>query len=101
MSAGFGSVRASKPYRCGSRAGRLGHHGPLLLARKRAKPWQPSNHTYWKGYLKLSLVTCPVALSPATSDTETVRFHTMNRATGNRVASRYVDSVTGKEVKTK
>jgi DNA end-binding protein Ku len=55
---------------------------------------------YWKGYLKLSLVTCPVALSPATSDTEKVRFHTMNRATGNRVASRYVDSVTGKEVNT-
>lgn len=53
---------------------------------------------YWKGYLKLSLVTCPVALSPATSDTEKVRFHTMNRATGNRVASRYVDNVTGKEV---
>jgi DNA end-binding protein Ku len=53
---------------------------------------------YWKGYLKLSLVTCPVALSPATSDTEKVRFHTMNRATGNRVASRYVDQVTGKEV---
>jgi DNA end-binding protein Ku len=53
---------------------------------------------YWKGYLKLSLVTCPVALSPATSDTEKVRFHTMNRATGNRVASRYVDSLTGKEV---
>ncbi|KQY25944.1 Ku protein [Rhizobium sp. Root483D2] len=53
---------------------------------------------YWKGYLKLSLVTCPVALSPATSDTEKVRFHTMNRATGNRVASRYVDKVTGTEV---
>ncbi|MBP1876261.1 hypothetical protein LPJGGPFB_05328 [Ensifer adhaerens] len=53
---------------------------------------------YWKGYLKLSLVTCPVALSPATSDAEKVRFHTMNRATGNRIASRYVDNVTGKEV---
>lgn len=53
---------------------------------------------YWKGYLKLSLVTCPVAMSPATSDTEKVRFHTMNRATGNRVASRFVDNVTGKEV---
>jgi DNA end-binding protein Ku len=53
---------------------------------------------YWKGYLKLSLVTCPVALSPATSDTEKVRFHTMNRTTGNRVASRYVDNVIGTEV---
>ncbi|MBY3537574.1 Ku protein [Rhizobium laguerreae] len=54
---------------------------------------------YWKGYLKLSLVTCPVAMSPATSESEKVRFHTLNRATGNRVVSQYVDSVTGKPVK--
>ncbi|MBD9375592.1 Ku protein [Rhizobium sp. ARZ01] len=53
---------------------------------------------YWKGYLKLSLVTCPVAMSPATSESEKVRFHTINRATHNRVVSHYVDSVTGKEV---
>ena len=53
---------------------------------------------YWKGYLKLSLVTCPVQLMPATSDNEKVRFHTLNRATQNRVVSHYVDSVTGKEV---
>jgi len=52
----------------------------------------------WKGYLKLSLVTCPVAMTPATSEGEKIRFHTLNRATGNRVRSRYVDSVTGKEV---
>ncbi|MGR9438719.1 non-homologous end joining protein Ku (plasmid) [Rhizobium leguminosarum] len=54
---------------------------------------------YWKGYLKLSLVTCPVAMSPATSDSEKVRFHTLNKETGNRVVSQYVDSVTGKPVK--
>ncbi|MFF0924348.1 Ku protein [Rhizobium leguminosarum] len=54
---------------------------------------------YWKGYLKLSLVTCPVAMSPATSESEKVRFHTINRETGNRVVSQYVDSVTGKPVK--
>ncbi|MBB4215233.1 DNA end-binding protein Ku [Rhizobium sp. BK212] len=54
---------------------------------------------YWKGYLKLSLVTCPVAMTPATSESEKVRFHTLNKATGNRVVSRYVDSVTGKPVK--
>ena len=42
---------------------------------------------YWKGYLKLSLVTCPVAMSPATSESEKVRFHTLNKATGNRVVS--------------
>lgn len=54
---------------------------------------------YWKGYLKLSLVTCPVAMSPATSESEKVRFHTLNKATGNRVVSQYVDSVTRKPVK--
>ncbi len=53
---------------------------------------------FWKGYLKLSLVTCPVALTPATSEAEKVRFHTLNRKTGNRVVSRYVDSATGEPV---
>ena len=54
---------------------------------------------YWKGYLKLSLVTCPVAMSPATSESEKVRFHTLNKATGNRVVSQYVDAVTRRPVK--
>ncbi|WP_409529806.1 Ku protein [Shinella sp.] len=54
---------------------------------------------YWKGYLKLSLVTCPVSMTPATSESEKVRFHTLNKETGNRVVSRYIDSVTGKPVK--
>ena len=54
--------------------------------------------SYWKGYLKLSLVTCPVSMMPATSDAGKVRFHTLNARTGNRVASRYVDAVSGKPV---
>lgn len=54
--------------------------------------------SFWKGYLKLSLVTCPVAMTPAVSENEKVRFHTLNRKTGNRVESRYVDAVTGKPV---
>lgn len=54
--------------------------------------------SFWKGYLKLSLVTCPVAMVPATSEAEKVRFHTLNRETGNRVVARYVDSVTRKAV---
>jgi len=53
---------------------------------------------FWKGYLKLSLVTCPVAMTPATTESERVRFHTLNRKTGNRIASHYVDSVSGKAV---
>lgn len=55
--------------------------------------------TFWKGYLKLSLVTCAVTLAPATSDSDKVRFHTLNRATGNRVTSQYVDAVTSKPVR--
>ncbi|MFC6490077.1 Ku protein [Nitratireductor sp. GCM10026969] len=53
---------------------------------------------YWKGYLKLSLVTCAVSLTPATSSREKVRFHTVNAKTGHRVRSRYVDAETGKPV---
>ncbi len=54
--------------------------------------------SFWKGYLKLSLVTCPVTMMPATSESEKVRFHTLNRKTGNRVVSQYVDAETGKPV---
>ncbi|MBP2151539.1 Ku protein [Xanthobacter flavus] len=53
---------------------------------------------FWKGYLKLSLVTCRVAMTPATSEREKVRFHTLNRETGNRIVSRYVDESSGKPV---
>lgn len=55
--------------------------------------------SFWKGYLKLSLVTCPVTMMPATSENEKVRFHTLNAATGNRVTSRYVDAGTGNPVR--
>jgi DNA end-binding protein Ku len=53
----------------------------------------------WKGYLKLSLVTCAVELSNATSQSDKVSFRVLNRATGNTVKRQYVDSVTGKPVK--
>jgi len=53
---------------------------------------------FWKGYLKLSLVNCPVTMTPATTDSEKIRFHTVNRKTGRRVRSRYVDAETGKPV---
>lgn len=55
--------------------------------------------SFWKGYLKLSLVTCPVAMTPATSESEKVRFHAINRKTGNRIRNRYVDAETGKPVR--
>lgn len=53
---------------------------------------------YWRGYLKLSLVTCAVTLSPATTQGEKVRFHTLNRKTGERIHTQYVDAVSGKPV---
>ena len=53
---------------------------------------------FWKGYLKLSLVTCPVAMTPATSESARIRFHILNRQTGNPVESRYVDAESGAAV---
>jgi DNA end-binding protein Ku len=52
----------------------------------------------WKGFLRLSLVTCPVALYPATSDTEKVSFNQINRKTGHRIKYAKVDADTGEEV---
>ncbi|AJD44945.1 ATP-dependent DNA helicase Ku-type protein (plasmid) [Rhizobium gallicum bv. gallicum R602sp] len=57
-----------------------------------------ARQTFWKGYLKLSLVTASVSLTPATTESNKVRFHVLNRKTSNRVESRYVDSVTHKAV---
>jgi DNA end-binding protein Ku len=54
--------------------------------------------SFWKGYLKLSLVTCPVSMTPATTESDKVRFHNLNQKTGNRLVSRYVDAVSGKPV---
>jgi non-homologous end joining protein Ku len=45
----------------------------------------PAARAYWKGHLKLSLVTCPVALYPASSQSEKTHFHQINRKTGNRM----------------
>jgi DNA end-binding protein Ku len=47
---------------------------------------------YWKGYLKLSLVSCPIALYPAASSSERVSFHRINKKTGNRLKQQNVDS---------
>jgi DNA end-binding protein Ku len=53
---------------------------------------------YWKGYLKLSLVSCPIALYPAASGTERVSFNRINKKTGNRLKQQLVDSETGEPV---
>lgn len=52
----------------------------------------------WKGFLKLSLVSCAVALYPATSTSQRVRFNIINRETGNRIRNEVVDAETGEPV---
>lgn len=53
---------------------------------------------YWKGYLRLSLVTCPIALHTGTSSTERVSFRQVNKKTGNRLRQQLVDEVTREPV---
>lgn len=54
----------------------------------------------WKGFLKVAEIVCPVALHTAASTSDRITFHTLNRATGNRVRRHYVDQDTGKPVET-
>src|SRR5436190_15427852 len=53
---------------------------------------------HWKGFLKLSLVSCPIALYPAISAADKISFRQVNRETGNRVRQQLVDTVTGEVV---
>jgi DNA end-binding protein Ku len=53
---------------------------------------------YWKGFLKLSLVSCPVSIFPATSDRDKISFHQINKKTGDRIHYLKVDAKTGNEV---
>ena len=54
-----------------------------------------ASRAYWKGSLKLSLVSCPVQLYPASTTVEKTRFHMINKETGNRLKQQMVDSETG------
>ena len=55
----------------------------------------------WKGFLRLSLVTCPVALYPATSDSEKISFNQINKSTGHRIKYVKVDADTARKFPTK
>ena len=55
---------------------------------------------YWKGYLKLALVSCPIALYTAASSSERVSFRQINKKTGNRLRQQLVDEVTREPVET-
>src|ERR1700709_759477 len=67
-----------------------------VVLRKVGDPMAPRAN--WKGFLRLSLVTCPVALFPATSDSEKISFNQINRKTGHRIKYAKVDADTGEEV---
>src|SRR5229473_706081 len=58
----------------------------------------PPSRAFWKGYLKLSLVSCPIAMFPASSSRERVSFRQINKKTGHRLKQQLVDSVTGEVV---
>jgi DNA end-binding protein Ku len=76
-----------------------GSSGGILAGRLSAFSEYPmAPRANWKGFLRLSLVTCPVALYPATSDTEKVSFNQINRKTGHRIKYAKVDADTGEEV---
>jgi DNA end-binding protein Ku len=53
---------------------------------------------FWKGYLRLSLVSCPIQLFPATSEREKIRFHQINKKTGHRIKYSKLDAQTGEQV---
>ena len=58
----------------------------------------PTVRPYWKGYLKLALVSCPIALYTASSSSERVAFRQLNKKTGNRLCQQLVDDVTREPV---
>ena len=58
----------------------------------------PNVRPYWKGYIKLALVSCPIALYTATSSSERVAFRQINKKTGNRLRQQLIDEVTREPV---
>ena len=62
------------------------------------KPWELGMRPYWKGYLKLALVSCPIALHAACSSAERIALRQINKTTGNRLRQQLVDEETGEPV---
>ena len=58
----------------------------------------PASRPSWKGYIKLALVSCPIALWPASSSSERIAFRQVNRKTGNRIRQQMVDEGTRQPV---
>jgi DNA end-binding protein Ku len=76
---------------------RLNHHPKSLLVC--VSPCaEPAARAHWAGHLKLAHITCPIALTPATSDAERVSFRLINTRTGNRLRQQLVDDVSREPV---
>src|SRR6266852_6005679 len=80
----------------------LSHCGASRVGRFGRNDWREEHpmarRAYWKGYLRLSLVQCPIALYPATTEREKIHFHQINRKTGHRIRYMKVDAETGRQV---
>src|ERR1700732_297411 len=76
------------------RCGKIVSLNPIAVRRSIAV----APRAYWKGYLKLSLVSCPIAISPAASSSERVSFRQINKKTGNRLRQQLVDEETRQPV---
>src|SRR2546429_6699247 len=68
------------------------------LACGNLKPWELVMRPYWKGYLKLALVSCPIALHAACSSAERIALRQINKATGNRLRQQLIDEETREPV---
>jgi DNA end-binding protein Ku len=69
-----------------------------VLAERPSLPFPMAPGANWKGFLRLSLVTCPVVLYPATSESEKISFNQLNKPTGDRIRYLKVDADTGEEM---
>jgi DNA end-binding protein Ku len=74
------------------------NHLSVVLACRRVWSISLVPRAHWKGFLKLSLVSCPVALYPAVAASERISFRQVNKQTGNRLRQQLVDAVTGEPV---
>src|SRR5215211_8108987 len=65
---------------------------------RKPEPRSSTMRPYWKGYLRLALVSCPIALHAACSTAERIAFRQINKATGNRLRQQLIDEETREPV---
>ena len=71
----------------------------MARASARPEPRVPTGtRPFWRGHLRLSLVTCPIAVYSAVTDNDSIRLNLINPGTGNRIRQKVVDAETGDEL---